>query len=459
MDSITLENFRCFRERQTARLAPLTLLVGENSTGKTSFMAMIRALWEVAYGEQIPDFKEDPYDLGSFEEIANHKNANRSPAEYFTAGFSKFKRTRTGKKSNSIDRFEVTFKKRGTIPVPIKRSISQKNVSIGEEITDHSTTIIRLKTKRGEWQYTDRKKSTSFRRLEIEGRLLPLYIYTRHLLLDGRDGSWKKDIRPLSDSPDLTKEDLEDIRKIAQRISKFLYQFRNQLRTPYYASAPVRSKPRRTYDPSRPIRDPEGDYVPMYLADLYSQNRAEWKIFKEKLEKFGDNSGLFDEISIEQLGKAYGGPFQIQIRKFSNNRKGPRRNLIDVGYGVSQVLPLVTELLRTDAPDMFLLQQPEVHLHPSAQAALGSLFCQVAGDKKQLIIETHSDYIIDRVRMDIRDESSSLKPEDVSILFFEPRDLDVRIHSLTFDEEGNVLGTPPGYRQFFMEEVRRSIGL
>ena len=48
MDSITLENFRCFRERQTAaRLAPLTLLVGENSTGKTSFMALIRALWDV----------------------------------------------------------------------------------------------------------------------------------------------------------------------------------------------------------------------------------------------------------------------------------------------------------------------------------------------------------------------------------------------------------------------------
>ena len=49
MDQITLENFRCFREKQTARLAPLTLLVGENSTGKTSFLALIRALWDVAY--------------------------------------------------------------------------------------------------------------------------------------------------------------------------------------------------------------------------------------------------------------------------------------------------------------------------------------------------------------------------------------------------------------------------
>ena len=123
-------------------------------------------------------------------------------------------------------------------------------------------------------------------------------------------------------------------------------------------------------------------------------------------------------------------------------RKGPWRNLIDVGYGVSQALPVITELLRPDAPSMFLLQQPEVHLHPSAQAALGSLFSQVAGLERQLIIETHSDHLIDRVRMDVRDGESALKPDDVSILYFERGDLDVRIHSLRIDEEGNVVDAP-----------------
>ena len=49
MDKITLKNYRCFHGKQTARLAPLTLLVGENSTGKTSLMAMIRALWDIVY--------------------------------------------------------------------------------------------------------------------------------------------------------------------------------------------------------------------------------------------------------------------------------------------------------------------------------------------------------------------------------------------------------------------------
>ena len=106
---------------------------------------------------------------------------------------------------------------------------------------------------------------------------------------------------------------------------------------------------------------------------------------------------------------------------------------------------------------MFLLQQPEVHLHPSAQAALGSLFCQVAEPRRQLVVETHSDHLIDRVRMDVRDGVGNLKPEDVSILYFERNDLDVRIHSIRLDEEGNVLDAPEGYRWFFLEETARSI--
>ena len=132
---------------------------------------------------------------------------------------------------------------------------------------------------------------------------------------------------------------------------------------------------------------------------------------------------------------------------------------MDVGFGVSQVLPVLAALFRVDGPSMFLLQQPELHLHPSAQAALGSLFCRTAEAGRQLIIETHSEYIIDRIRMDIRDRRTTLKPDDVSIVFFERSDIDVRIRSLQFDDQGNVLGAPSGYGQFFMDEARRSVGL
>src|SRR5204863_8326118 len=78
-------------------------------------------------------------------------------------------------------------------------------------------------------------------------------------------------------------------------------------------------------------------------------------------------------------------------------------NLSDVGYGISQSLPVVVEsALGGDSSRLLLLQQPEVHLDPRAQAALGSFFTQlVASQERQLIIETHSDYLVDRVRQEI----------------------------------------------------------
>ena len=141
----------------------------------------------------------------------------------------------------------------------------------------------------------------------------------------------------------------------------------------------------------------------MHLASLSHPDqkrwdRLKWNRLKKALEDFGKEAGLFDELHIRHLGKRDSEPFQVQVRKSgvrANSPKGPWRNLIDMGYGVSQVLPVITELLQEDAPPMFLLQQPEVHLHPSAQAALGSLFCRVAGPERQLIVETHGDHLLE----------------------------------------------------------------
>ena len=133
-----------------------------------------------------------------------------------------------------------------------------------------------------------------------------------------------------------------------------------------------------------PTPDPEGEYIPDYFASMSRNEPEQWERLKSDLEDFGRDSGLFDEIAVLSFGKTAGSPFQVQIRKFGKRLKGPKRNLIDVGYGVSQALPILTELLREDSPKMFLLQQPEVHLHPRAQAALGSLFCNLPPQASRL---------------------------------------------------------------------------
>ena len=460
MDRITLKNFRCFRDEQTARMAPLTLLVGENSTGKTSFMAMIRALWDIAYGLRVPDFKEEPYDLGSFYEIAHHRGSRGSRATEFEAGFGRpIGRRSSAKRSVSSEvsrHFSVRFARDGTVPIPVLRRLTHRRLWFEECFTDHRTQQFRIGTSRGSWQSASAVRSTP---LDVTRGMMRPFGYSLSPYESVEDEDEDTKWLPLNNSPEITKEDLHQLIRLTRT---YLWP---TTRRPYaqltrpHASAPVRSKPYRTYDPARSSPDPEGNYVPMYLANLYFQDRKGWQEIKRGIEGFGRSAGLFDEISIKTLGKRESEPFQMQVRKYGGKLKGPRRNVIDVGYGVSQVLPVITELLRQDAPPMFLLQQPEVHLHPSAQAALGSLFCQVASRDRQLIVETHGDHVIDRVRMDVRDGQGHLQPDDVSILFFERVDLDVRIHSLRLDEQGNVLGAPECYRKFFMEETRRSLGI
>ena len=461
MDQIILKNFRCFREKQTARLAPLTLLVGENSTGKTSFMAMIRALWDVAYRRRIPDFKEEPYDLGSFDEIAHHRGARGSRAETFEAGFAVAHKS-WEVMGDRFYRFDVGFGKKGTVPIPIRRRLSGKQGKIWIEsgIQDNHAYNIKFGTPNGIWApYLDDDFYETW--TNEDNSLLSfdtlVYILKRELIPRKDDDEHDSILSYYDRLPN--DEDWRLIGELAKSgpADHFLHDRFQAHRL--YASAPVRSKPHRTYDPSRPARDPEGNYIPMYLAGTHFQDQGRWRVLKRALERFGKEAGLFDEISVRSFGNKGSEPFQIQIRKFGNKSKGPPRNLIDVGYGVSQILPVITELLSNKAPPMFLIQQPEVHLHPSAQAALGSLFCQVAGPSRKLIVETHSDHLLDRIRMDVRDGVSDLKPWDVSILFFEREDLNVNIHSLQLDQEGNIQDAPPGYRQFFMDETRRSLGL
>ena len=453
VDSIRLRNFRCFRgEQDDARLAPLTLLVGENSTGKTSFMAMIRALWDAVSRHQPPDFKEEPYDLGSFDEIAHYRRGKGGRADNFEAGFEVSPKATSGKRKRAGAngrpyRFNVTFEKSGSAPVLKQMRFARGDIwfKVNRKGQSWETSF---GTPGRAWRVVDKWNDGS--RWDNEPGWM-FYVYRAFLSVQENE----TEFIALKSSRQPADADL----KLVKQLGEIVYGFGFPDRP--FASAPVRSKPRRTYDPSRLTPDPEGDYIPMYLANLFHQDRDGWKKLKEVVEKFGREAGLFDEIYIRHLGKKDSGsePFQVQVRKSGRRLKGLPRNLIDVGYGVSQVLPVITELLRKDAPRMFLLQQPEVHLHPSAQAALGSLFCQVAAPDRQLIVETHSDHLLDRVRMDVRDGEGRLKPDDVSILFFERDDLDVRIRSLRLDEEGNVLDAPDSYGRFFMEETTRSLGL
>ena len=455
MNRVTLQNYRCFREKQSARLAPLTFLVGENSTGKTSFLAMLRALWQVAFQDRIPDFRQPPYDLGAFEDVVHNHGANGGRQDSVDAGFEC---TPPFYDDNRMSYYAI-FEDSEGYPFPSIRKFSHESTWLEVTQRDDADTLVRFGARQDQYEHMVRNIGKRMGE-RLLSRIQFLLINATRDIRQERLSESGQDAVPNDNLPVKERiiEGLED--SFYQFMGYTMYQpSRLPLDSTPFASAPIRSRPKRTYDPSRPAQDPEGEYIPDFLASMSRSNPERWKHLKSDLEDFGRDSGLFDEIAVLSFGKTAGSPFQVQIRKFGKRLKGPKRNLIDVGYGVSQALPIITELLREDSPRMFLLQQPEVHLHPRAQAALGSLFCNLAASGKQIIVETHSDYILDRARMDIRDGKTDLKPDDISILYFERDELDVNIHSIRMDGDGNFWDAPPGYRRFFGDETRRFIGL
>lgn len=488
MDGFTVGNFRCFGDEQSARIAPITLLVGDNSTGKTSILALIRALWDVFYADRVPDFGEPPFYLGGFNEIV-HNNGNESERpQSFTAGFTisssnsdqrdeqatlfeagtnpatdPDKSTVESDEQATLFKASVEFGSQAMAPIPVRRSISRNGCSVIQSFDDRGVQTFTVSTPRGKWRIHETNRDNHSHLDRVNGIILPIQEVSWMLSSFAEDKHNSVKFETLDESPKITERDVMRVRHLAYSAISLYWARRGPYRRSGRpaASASVRSRPRRTYDPTWNQSDPEGGHVPTYLSQIALKEPEAWKRLKSRLESFGKHSGLFDEIRVHQLGSTASEPFQIQVRKSNAACKNPFRNLIEVGYGVSQVLPTVTELLRDDNPPMMLLQQPEVHLHPSAAAALGTLLCEIAADKerdRRIVVETHSDFIIDRVRMAARDGVSGIKPEDIAILYFERRGPGVRIHTISVDELGNLLDVPAGYRKFFMEESRRFLG-
>jgi predicted ATPase len=194
------------------------------------------------------------------------------------------------------------------------------------------------------------------------------------------------------------------------------------------------------------------------LARAKLRSPERWGEIQRNLAAFGLDSGLFTDIDIRQFGKSDIDPFQVLVRLGKD-----RRNLVDVGYGISQVLPIIYPIQMSNIYNAFLLQQPEVHLHPRAQAELGNLIVsRIQRSNKQrrptmFVVETHSDYIIDRLRILIM--TQVLDPKDVTIVFFERHEHDCTTTNLFLDKNGEIVEVPEHFRDFFIQEHSRLLGL
>ena len=142
----------------------------------------------------------------------------------------------------------------------------------------------------------------------------------------------------------------------------------------------------------------------------------------------------------------------FQLRLADQRRKKPVSvGLSNVGYGISQILPFIVQCLG-DRRRIISIEQPEVHIHPKLQADLGELLAECIGEsyRHQFLIETHSEHLILRLQKLIRDRK--LAPEAVSVIYVERGPNGSTAHRLRLDEQGDFIDDWPG--GFFSERLR-----
>jgi hypothetical protein len=204
---------------------------------------------------------------------------------------------------------------------------------------------------------------------------------------------------------------------------------------------PIRAEPRRTYDNYGISRSSEGDHVPYLLKDLLQDENA-----FSSIESYGLQSGLFESIDAVPFGESSTSPFELDVTL--NKRK---HKISNVGYGVSQILPFITEALLSEYV-WYVIQQPEIHLHPRAQAALGDFIYNIhLSEHKIFAIETHSEYLIDRFRININ-KNQDIKVNS-QVLFFERTNFGNIVTPIEIDYKGRYSeNQPAAFMEFFIKE-------
>ena len=420
-----LTDVRCFEGEQRARLRPITLLVGENSTGKTTFLGCYSVLHRLfsssLFRSQEPDFNQEPFSMGSFRDIVRARRGPKGLIHEFGIGLQ-----------------VAVEKNKNTAPYTTRFTFSE----------DKAQPIVSN-------IYYEFDHSKFLELLPNDNDRLGVRTLAGSSTVGGVKSTWKDALYNLEDL--ITYSEPEDI-AINQELWKILEHLLHidMSLIPTFPNtislAPLRSKPKRTYDPVKEVDSPEGDHVPMMMMRLNRTDEKRWQPLHKRLSTFGHDSGMFSDIQVRRHGKQMNDPFQLQVKA----RSGTPANIMDVGYGISQSLPILVDIYR-HRDSLFLLQQPEVHLHPRAQAELATVFAEsVRGNGNSFMIETHSDHIVDRMRILVR--RGKIPAEDVSILYFEPVKNAVQIHNIEVNSDGNLENVPPGYRDFFLRESDRLLG-
>lgn len=498
MDNIRIKNYRCFDDTGAVDIKHITVLVGANSSGKSSFLKFF-GLIKQSVSEFVRGFFLWSGPLIDFKDFDNVVKDDEKSIEVdfnikelpIYTDFKLFKtkvqnvhihleigKDEKNREYDILQRLEITFADncfelnfnpdRSAYIVINKIS----SLEIGDEIKWGLTNSLfpKIAFVSNKDDFDDERSYKVYKRMhdimmQVIDKEKGHFFWTPRHRYSFDKSSLKKYVKRMSNDK-LSKDDVEKVSDMMMycSINTFLdslniYMLHFSKKLTYVM--PLRAIVQRYYRYNNyavDSIDADGGNLPMFFNGLTD----------EAFEDF-NKRWLLPIFSFElELQPSGGGHVELLVKE----KDKPKRNLIDVGFGYTQILPILTiiwksimvDCVNTDETDDFCkthliaIEQPELHLHPRFQGMLVDMLdrvvkiCHEENKDVRIIIETHSEVIINRLGVKVMDEKSYINSKDVNVLLFNAKaeGFETDVVSSTYDNEGYLINWPFG---FFSDNV------
>jgi predicted ATPase len=430
IEQLKLENFKCFKTEKTFDFEKITLLTGANNSGKSTVMqALLSAIQSDGFPlNYSPNGKY--VNLGDFKEISHNGNKNSIKLSIKTSA----KSIVSGNKQLEIQA-ALREDKRNFLPI-LKNTVIASLHALHDTDTwyrhtilieeDAQTGLYNIKIQcpdvaSAAYYYSKLKENTNIRR-SLE-KLDDLAFEPKWI---GKDITFEMTLKALlfyqRQFPILPPYSL----KLQDMCVKYMGAFRQPPQLSYWET---------------------NNYIFEINAngEGYIDQIVEWeKRADDKMIELATTLQSLDLLEGVKMNRLNGGKFEVLVKPLQKDWT----TLANVGYGISQLLPiLVSDLLEPNRlfegnESTFFLAEPETHLHPSVQANFAQYIVNQVNTKKEknYVIETHSEYFLNRIRLAI--VKGELEASDIRVYFLESIKNDTNVYNINFTKTGEIHGAP-----------------
>ncbi|MCS6805949.1 MAG: DUF3696 domain-containing protein [Acidobacteriota bacterium] len=429
LTKLRIVNFKCLADTGELEIRPLTFLVGPNSSGKSSLFQALLALRQTVDSADIenPLAANDGWvKLGGYSDFVHRHETNRRLEFY-------------------LDFFWLLPEELQKL-FPTWRVTSQSDFRLRVAFHyDPQTTQVKL----AEGELSVARPAQFSQRVRLQDVPEAHYECQLKWPQDGDEKEWRfETVQPIkfygfAVSPQQVQEGMLGL--LYSQILSLALQ--NELQNLLYIG-PLREYPQRVYVTSGQVPQHVGTRGERAVEVLWAAHRTErlsqlLRRVQDWVKEFGIASGL----KLNRLGKT--NHYTVVL---IDPNTGLEVNLSDVGFGASQLVPIIVGCLYAPLGCLLLIEQPEIHLHPKAQAQLGDLFIEATQQKdRRVIIETHSEHILARVRRRIAE--GKIGREDVAIYYFQPTPRGSQVREIMLNKYGQYEDFPEGFFEEDFEEA------